>query len=348
VNKRIQTSFLALVIALMACAQGTLAQRRRAAAPVTPVNVAPLNLLPPSDLVALVDLKRLINEALPKVLANDPAKLAEVNAQIDKLKAQTGIDARSFERIAVGLRYVKPSPNVTTADTVVILRGTFNSGALLAAARLAAKGKSQEEKYKGTTIYTFNVNDQLGIPGLASLKVRDLSALALDANTLVVGEPAVVRATLDASAARTSANANLIQLAARNPRALISFSANVPASLLQGLDLGNDELGKVVGSIRQAAGALGTTEKGFELLAMARTERPEQAQTLTDTLSSLKQFGGMLIPQLPPDLGKLAQNALDSLKITAQGNDSQLSLELAQADISTLLRVMQPKKPETR
>jgi hypothetical protein len=338
--------FLALSIALVSFAMTGVAQT--GPAPIHRANtVTPLRLLPPSDLVAFVNVKRLITEAAPKIFADNPTKLTEFNADIDKFKTQTGIDARSFSTVAVGLRYQHPSPGITTADTVVIAEGTFNAGALIAAARLASQGKYQEQKYNNATIYVFSINDHVNIPGLMDMRVKELAVTTLDANTLVFGELAGVRATLE-NKARGSVNNDLINLATRAPNALVGFSANVPPAVSQNVSVGNDEISKLVGSIRQAYGAIGTTANGFDLLAVARTENAGQAQSLSDTLSSLKQFGGVLVGQLPVETGKLAQSALDSLKIGAQGNETSIRLELQQADISTLLRVLKPKAAETR
>jgi hypothetical protein len=328
-------------LALTGGAQTKTAAATSAAASASAID-APLSLLPPSDLVAYVNVKRLINEAAPKVFADNPAKLAEFNADLDQFKAKTGLDARTFSSIAVGLKYQHPSPGITTADTVVIASGTFNAGALLAAARLASKGKYQEQKYKDATIYIFSVNDNINVPGLLNMRIKELAVTSVDANTLALGELAAVRSTLD-NKVRGGSNNDLINLATRTPNALIGFSANVPPSLSRGLNVGNDEIGKLVASIRQAYGAIGTTGNGFDMLAVARTENAGQAQSLSDTLASLKQFGGVLVSQLPAETGKLAQNALENLRIGAQGNETSIRLELQQADISTLMRVLKPK-----
>jgi hypothetical protein len=349
VNKKSFALFLALAVALITNAALTGAQTKQATATtVQASSAAPLGLLPPSDFVAFVNVKRLINEAAPKVLADNPAKLAQFNAEIDKFKTQTGIDARSFESIAVGMRYQHPSPNITTTDTIVIARGTFNSGALLAAARLATQGRYQEEKYNGATVYIFRIQDQVKMLGLFSMRVGEVAATALDANTLVIGEPQSVRAALDANRTPSRINNDLVQLASRTPNALMGFSANVPPTLTATADFGNAEISKIIGSIRQAYGAVSTTANGFDLLTVARTEKPDQAQALSETLGALKQFGGMMVTQLPPETGKLAQSALDNLKITAAGNETSISFELRQADISTLMRVLQPKVAEAR
>ncbi len=92
-----------------------------------------LSALPPSDAVALVNINRVIDEALPKLLAENPAKLAEVTADLATFKTQTGLDPRSFEQVALGMSYSYPREGVTKVSTVALARGTFNAAAMVAA-----------------------------------------------------------------------------------------------------------------------------------------------------------------------------------------------------------------------
>lgn len=333
------TSLVALVLLIATATTTSFGQRRKTTA-ATPANEAasPLAALPASDAVMLIDIKRLLNDAVPRVLSNDLARLAKLNAHVDQLKTRYGLDVRSFERLAVGLRFKSPRAGVTTTDMVAVASGTFNSGALLAAGRIAANGKYQEEKYKNTTIYIFDVTQQGKAPAVMGVKVTKLAVATLGPNMLVFGEPEGVRATVDRSKGRSRINAELIQMAMRNPDAFISFGANVPQSATQGQDFGSDEINKNLASIRQAYGALGLTANGFDLTAIARTAQADQAKSLADTLAAFKMVGGAAISQLPPDKGKLAQAALDSLTITTEGNETQLRLEVAQAVINELMR----------
>jgi hypothetical protein len=347
VNKKLIASFVALLLLAVATAPASFAQRRRgttAPAAANPAALSPLSALPASDAVMLIDIKRLLNDVAPRVLAGDPEHLAKFNAHLDQIKTQYGLDVRSFERLAVGFRFQSPRPGVTTTNIVAVTRGTFNSGALLAAGRIAAKGKYQEEKFRNETIYIFDLTEPgKAAPDIMGMRVPKLAIAALDANTLAFGELEGVRATISSSKDRRRVNTELIQMAMRNPNAFVSFGANVPPSLTQGKDFGNDEINKNLTAVRQAYGALGLTDGGYDLKAIARTERADQAKSLGDTLAALKQFGGVFISQLPPDKGKLAQAALDSLTITTEGNETQLKLELAQAIINQLMQSLQKK-----
>jgi len=296
--------------------------------------------LPASDAVMFVDVRRLLTEAMPRALASDPAKLAQVNAEIDNFKARTGIDARAFERIAVGARFVSPSAGVTKIDHVVaVANGTFNAGALAAAGRLASKGKYQEVKHGAKTINVYSLNEQVKLFGLLNVRISDLATAVLDANTLAVGDPAGVRAAIDAQAGSNRVSPEMVMLARRNPNAIVGFGGSVPPALAQNLDLGNEEIAKSIASIREFYGSLGTTNDGFDMLTVLRTATAGDAKNLSDTLAALKQLAPLFLSQLSGDKGKLAQSAIDSLKVTAQGTEVQLSLALAQTDIATMVRV---------
>ncbi|PYS60063.1 MAG: hypothetical protein DMF76_14835, partial [Acidobacteria bacterium] len=208
-----------------------------------------LSYLPASDAIALIDVRRLLNQTLPRILAQDPAKLAQANAEVEKFKARTGIDPRSFDRVVLGTRYTYPSPNVTKLETVVIAHGTFDAKALVAAGRIAANGKYREEKYQGATIVVISINDQMKLFGFWNMKVSELAVCGLDSNTLAIGDLGTVRAAIDAGK-KGRASADLITLATRDPNAVIGFGANVPSALLANLNVGNDTVAKDAKSIR--------------------------------------------------------------------------------------------------
>jgi hypothetical protein len=80
------------------------------------------------------------------------------------------------------------------------------------------------------------------------------------------------------------------------------------------------------------------------MFAYAKTHNKDEAQSLNDTLAALKQFGSMFVTQMPADKGKLAQSALDNLKIDRAGDEVQLKLSVPQADIAALMRTVVKKK----
>jgi len=297
-----------------------------------------LTSLPPSDAVALIKVNRVLDEALPKLLAQNPAKLAEVTNELAKFKTQTGLDPLSFDQIALGLSYKYPREGITKISTIALARGTFNAAAIVAAGRLAANGKYAEQKYQGKTIYVFSLERQIRLFGLWDLKVRDLAVSALDGNTLALGDLDAVHGVIDANKTRKHANPELIALASRDPDAILGFGANIPPTLLQNLSLSNDTVARELTAVRQLYGTLGMTTADLELMLAARTVDTYSAKNLGDSVEGLKMLGAFAIGRLSGAKGILAQSALDHLKITTVGNELQIRTAVAQSQVAPLIK----------
>jgi hypothetical protein len=343
--RNIHLAALAACVALAALGAPSKAQTRRGGAATRAAQAAataPARQavpLPASDAVVAVDLRRLLTEAVPRALAGDAARLASVNADIEQFKARTGIDARAFDTLTAGVRLTNPSPGVTKINHMVaVARGTFRADVLVAAGRLAAQGRFAEQKHAGKPVYVFSLNDQIKIFGLLKMRVSDLALTVLDANTLAVGEPEAVRATIDAQAGRGRVDADLLNFA-RTPNDLIMFAGNVPPSLLAGIELGTPELNRAVASVRRFNGSVGTTAAGYQMQTTLRTVNAAEARDLGATLDALKQVAPMLI-SMSGERGKFAKRAVESLRITTQSNEVQLRLELAQGDLAALLQAL--------
>lgn len=289
--------------------------------------------LPEADAVAQIKVKRLLNEAMPRILANNPAKLAEANAGIDKFKARTGLDPRMFEHIALGVRFTYPSEGITKLRTVAVANGTFSAAAMVAAGRVASNGKYREEKYQGKTIYIFTLDENIRLFGLLDFSIRELAASPLNANTLALGDATSVRTVIDVKSGRNRANAELIALASRDPNSIIGFGGNLTAQLLKNLDIGNAPIATDLTTLRQVYGAVSTTEKDLELFIAARAINAEAARNLGDTLEGLKQFGALFVGRLSGARGVLAKSALSNLKIATQANELQIRTAVAQAEV---------------
>jgi hypothetical protein len=374
-KKNFYASFIALAMLLASMLPVTsFAQAKKetkaADAKAAPAVAAtdPLSSLPEVDGVVSIDMQRLLNEFLPRVLASDQAKLAQVNARLDQIKTRTGLDVRSFERVAIGMHFINPTPETIQVESVALARGRFNAPVMLAAGLVTTKGKYKyrEEKHGGKTIYIFNGDELYGKDDLPQAKIDEeakksskaakvaddvlqkalnfkageVGIVALDANTLAIGQPTMVRATIDAGAKKNAAvNAALIQLATRNPNAVLGFGVNVPANVAKYVELDMDEIAKNLNAVRQLYGSIGETAGLFGLQTIARTETAAQAQNVHDMLVGVKDLGGFFVSSLSGEKGKLAQTALDNLKITKEANEVQIKLELAQSDVAMLVRI---------
>jgi len=163
VNKKTLASLVTLIFLLIALAPaGSIFAQRKQPGPANDV----LQFLPPSDAIVIVNVRRLISEALPIVLAADPAKLAQINTDIAKFKTRTGVDPLALDRVVLGMRYTYPSPNITKVQTVAVARGTFDAKAVAAAGRASSGVKYREEKYRNVTISILDMNDHIKLAGL--------------------------------------------------------------------------------------------------------------------------------------------------------------------------------------
>ena len=324
--------FALLLIVLLSSA--LVGQRQRTAAAASSEAAS---YLPASDAVAIIDVKRLLNETMPSIMGNDPAKLAQANAEVEKFKTRTGIDPRSFDRVALGVHFTYPNANTTKLETVAIAHGTFDAKSLMASARAAANGKAREEKYRGATITIINVNDQMKMLGVWNMKINELAICVLDPNSLAIGSPANVRAAIDAGK-RGRASADLIALASRDENAVAGFGANVPRELLNKLDVGNDTIAKDVSSIQQVYGSIGSTQTDVSLMLVAKTDSVQSAKNLGDTVQGLQQLGGLFIGRMAQPRKALAENALANLKITPRGNELEIRTQVTAANLAALIK----------
>jgi hypothetical protein len=332
----VKIRILVIAIAIAALLAGGLvaeAQKRN-----TTTSAMLLGSLPESDAMALVNVRVLLEQAMPKMLAENPAKLAQANAEIDNFKMKTGIDPRQFDQLALGMHYTYPSPDVSKIESVVLARGKFDAAAFVGAGRIAANGKYREEKYRGKTIYIFSLDQQMKVFGLFNIRVGELAVSALSDNVLALGSVSTVKATIDAGKTRHAANQELIELASQDPNAVIGFGGNVTPQLLKTVNVPNDTIARDISTIRQVYGTVGVTEKDVEMFLAARTADADSARNLSGTLTGLKQLGAFFVGRLPAPKGTLARTALDNLKITTQGSELQIRTAVAQADIAPLLR----------
>lgn len=332
-HRVLHSGILAILVALFVLPVNTQTQtsRSRTTASAGPSLLASL---PESDAIALVKVKRALDEAMPRLLASNPSKLAAANAQLENFKTRTGIDPRAFDQVALGIRYTYPSEKITKLRTVGLARGTFNAAAMVAAGRIAANGKFREEKHEGKSIYVFTLEDNIKLFGLFNFRLREFAASPIDANTLAIGDAQSIRSVIDVSRGRKKASAELVALASREPNAIMGFGGNISPSLLQSLDIGNQAIAQDLSSVRQVYGSFGITQTDVEMFVAARTVTADSARQLGDTLEGLKQLGAIFIPRLKGAKSTLAKIALDNLKIVTQANELQIRTAVAQSAIA--------------
>lgn len=305
-------------------------------------------LLPASDIVITLDAQRLHNQALPQIFSANPAELERINAKIDEVKAKTGLDVRQFQQVAVGISNKQVTAKDVEFEPFILARGSFNTGALVAVVKLASEGKYREEKIGRRTVYIFTAkeiveknkpqqtNSMFGklidkaLNGLSG----EIAMTAYDANTLAIGTLPRVR---EAFEKKTRLGSDVLGLVNRNPNAMVTFGGKLPNGLADLLNLGNDELGKNLNSIRQVSGALDVAGGNAVLSIMAKTQQEVQAQTLHETLQGLQMVGKAILGGMKGEDKKVYARMAERAEISRSGTEILLNLQVPQSEIDVLI-----------
>ena len=346
--------YLATLIALLSLANGFSTGITEAAKKPVSQTASLVAALPNSDAAARIDLQRLRNVALPQILNAQPQMLTGIDAKIDNIKAQTGIDLRQFEQLAVGIKYQPDAPKKADLQAVALASGKYDANALLTAMKLVAKNKFREETVGAKTIYIFtprepaqnnnsqNGNRSVALPGLGIIVDLDkmfageIAVAALDNHTLAFGKPPRVRETLEGG---SHIGQSILALINRNSNSVMSFGGNVPNEFftqLFGLTE-NDEIGKNVNSIRQIYGSLDAAGDSATVSVTAKTETAAQAEDLESTFSGLQTLGKSVLGGMRGSDKQVYARMAENAKITREGSEVMLNLQILQSDIDVLL-----------
>lgn len=316
--------------------------------------------LPASDAVMVLEMKRLMSESLPQILSGKPLEIAKINAGIDKIKTDTGLDLRQFERVAVGMT-IKQSGAETNLDPVLLARGTFNSNALLGVAKMGAKGKYREESFKGKTIYIFSPQEiaaaqkpggtanqtpganqppqnpskiEKSLDRMMENLSKELAVAVYDDATLAIGSVARVREAVGGGA---RVGTDLLALVDSKPQAIARFGANMPQGLTQFVDLDDDEIGRSLKEVRQLSGALDAANNTAAVSLTARASEPKNAENLEQLLAGVQMIGKSLLGGAQGGRNEIYGRMIDSVKITREADRVMLDLQIPQSDINVLL-----------
>lgn len=300
-----------------------------------------LSSLPTSDVVAFVDVRRIMLEIIPRLMANDPATLAKMIATVNEIKTKSGVNILTIESVVAGVRFVGPvthNMKKENVGVVIIVHGDFDANALIAVLKEMTKGKVDENTYAGKVIYSEPQSDPL-----KKKPEREIPAVTvLDANTIAVGDLPQIRAAVDAFGGKERVDPALAQAAQRDSSAVIGLAGNVPESLLQDLkktappDPMAQAISNAVAGVKQIFNSIGATSTDYNFVLGARLGSPEQAASVSDMLLGIRTQAA---PHLPNDH---ARKLLDSLQITAEGDVVQIKcemkIEVAQRMVASMMK----------
>jgi len=292
-----------------------------------------VSLLPASDGVMTLDVKRFFGEALPRLLSGNQPMLAKITGEIDKFQEKSGIDIRKFEYIAAGVTSRRVSEKKYDVEPVVIARGQLSSAALIGAAKLASNGKYSEERFGERTIYVFT-GTKIPANDTANSVPDVIAVTIIDQTTVAFGTLERVRQTLEA---KTKVGLDLTSLLERSPMAVTSFAAKLPAGMKSFMPLENDELGKNIDAIQYVYGNADVSVDSASIHMTARTLQNAQAKGLHETLEGLQMIGKAFLGNAKGADKQVFARMIENVKFSVRANEVMFDLQVPQSDIDILV-----------
>jgi hypothetical protein len=322
------------------------------AAPPNSATAAGLKLaktLPDSDVVVIVDVKRLLSTVMPQVLSGNAYMLTEISGHIGAIKTLTGIDIQQFERVAVGATIKTVSEKDFDVSPVVLAQGRYSTAALLAGVKLASQGEYREEKIAGKTVYIFTPKlDQLSVrterkasgigrmiqAAIKGITSHEIGVGAVDSTTVIFGPVGRVKAALEPGA---RVGVPVIGLTGLQHGGTASFGTRLPGGLSALFGFDNDELGKSINTVKFLSGWMDIGSGSTILRAHAKTTEAQEADELLLTLQDLQSIGKALIGRSKGADKQVYARMIDNARFTRAANELTLDLTVPQTDIDILI-----------
>ena len=260
----------------------------------------------------------------------DPQSLDEL---LDEAMAETGVDFRQFAQVVI-------FADISRNDEFVglIVTGTYDEAAIVAAIERGAEGPVGTSDYKGRRVYSFD-----GDPDQPSLAF-------LGDDTMVLGSAEAVRAVIDVQDGdRQRASDSLLEAFDDLGRGLLfrlELEVSVDDLLGQVLDLGGvpflgDGLGNGIEGLPGALGAL----RDLKLLGLALGQNGQililranldfagaaSASAIGDFLDGIVKLAGGLSPD------QQTRELLDGLQISRNGSRLTIRLEATGSELGGLV-----------
>lgn len=300
-----------------------------------------VGLLPPSDLVASLDVKRMFSEIIPKSGEISAGGVDRLVKGLTEFKNRTGIDPAKVQGAVLGAKL-----DSLEAPAVIVLQGVDVDAKQVEAAAAAYKAEFKTSEYKGKTLYSLMLKTAAPSIGPVSLKIDALTLVSLGNQRIALGDLALVKTMIDAQTGGPKAGISPEigkALSETRATALIRFAANLPASVRSQLA----DQGDLFNSIAGIKMMLGTIDAAADLsLALDMNMRTASQPAAGELENSLKGLL-VLVKGIFGTGGGDGKNdwigqLLDRVTVTSKASDVSLGLAVPRSVLDQL-----SKKPAT-
>jgi tetratricopeptide (TPR) repeat protein len=336
------SAFCLLAILCISSAVSLAQSSKESNSALAQTSIEPFAILPASDALVVLDLKRFKSDFVPRLLVDEPKARALVIGTADPKMIQL-LDPQAIQRLVVGVRYsIPPNEKSPTDFEVVTIAQSSEAGQLPALIRSRGAGRYREQQYAGKLLYITSEEQTEQIPVVGTVSNSDeteWAITALDANTLVFGSPSSVRASIDVnSGTGKPVSAELVEAVKRNSKALVSAAGQLPpSSMFAGQPWANSDLGQMLSSVKRFSASVELMPAGLVVVLTLNTTSNEQTKSLGDFLGAFKTLASSVVPGKTSQ-EKAARDLIKGLAISAAGTEVQIRDEITQASANELAK----------
>ncbi len=323
-------------------------------------------ILPKSDVVAVIDVGRLVNDLLPKIKNAWPEQFAKFEKEFTEGMAKAKVDIYKVKTLTIGLNLfgdvttgamiVEGLP--LTAEMIADTTSTAYKGKTLylekpkpAEAKTAAKGKPvapvKGKPAAGAKAAADEKSALSSVSGMtsnmgASLLKDKTAFVQLDEARVAIGDEAEVKVVIDALLGSPTAESNVgsdlsAALRETSPTGLFRLAVTIPDSVRQ--MAAGEEFLKNLAVTKMVLGTLDIADNLSLLLdAKLRTGSAEDATKLHESLAALLGLGKMMLGGNQDPMMEMLNKLLDQIKLNLQAKDVSLGLTIPRELYETFLK----------
>jgi hypothetical protein len=305
----------------MAAPQNRAAQATAATATTTTV-FSPtdemLMQLPASDIVAVLDVKRVMGELLPRLKKISAGGIGKTASEIESFARLSGIDPAQVQSAVLG---VKMTESLSRGSGVLLMQGVSIDIQKLASNAKAAGGELKTSDQAGKQLHTLSWKEKTEAPA------NEIYFAVLDQQRLAIGDLVAVQSILSSKSATAAHSSLVTAMRETKSSGLIRFAGNLPEALRSML-VGQGDLFSQVAAVKAIFGALDlNADNTATLNARMRAATAKDALALKESLGGLVELGKVLLGGDDPKM-KLYSSLLDKVQLGTQSQDVALTLVL--------------------
>ena len=307
---------------------------------------AALASLPEADTLIYINPRRILNDALPRVLpASD---LAELRKGLEDVKKDAGVDLSNLDYVVVAMRFRKPAADLsfTPPEVMAVASGDLSADSLMTMVQLALQEKAREETHGAKKIAIMRI-DPIAEAAEKNPLLKSFSEIgftALNTNTIAVGTVGYVKAAVDAANGEGRIANSAITSLVRDPNALISAAGSPLAAFAKSFGLlGTQETPRdprcetSFGNFYAAVTQQGTA---FDVRGAMNADNPDTAKIINGLLMGLMQTASV-------SLSEKERSVLDSIKLSSNESEVVISGSIPEATIAELIKQQTSKTTVT-